>query len=187
MTDSRRLCSILEPKGIGRGGLSPDIHTGPLALTWVAGRFFRWRALCATGARLRSTMTVMFIGLFVLGLGMLIRGLITVSKTRTAWTARSVAATAKVLTCRAIPRSEPGGFETFHISVAYDDTSGQSRTADLPASQQFQPGDPIDIRFDPKHPATVYLSEQFQGRELPAALIVFGASLMLVSLASVTN
>ena len=43
-------------------------------------------------------------------------------------------------------------------------------------------GDPVDIRFDPKHPATVRLSEHFVGTDLPAALIVFGCALILISL-----
>ena len=126
-------------------------------------------------------MTVTFLVLFVVGLGMLVRGLITVSKARAAWMARSIPATANVIACRPVRRSEPGRFETFTISVQYTDADGKTHTADLPASERREAGDPIDIRFDPKRPASVYLSEQFAGTNLPAALIVFGGLLMVVS------
>ena len=53
--------------------------------------------------------------------------------------------------------------------------------------QQFQAGDPIDIRFDPQRPATVYLSEQFAGTNLPIALIAFGSGLMIVSFISLAK
>ncbi len=128
-------------------------------------------------------MTIPFVVLFLLGLGMLVRGLMTVSKARAAWTARSIAATANVVTCTPVRNPETDQFDAFTIAVRYTDTQGQLHTANLPASQAFQAGDPIDVRFDPKHPATVLLSEQFTGRSLPAALIVFGGGLMAVSFA----
>jgi hypothetical protein len=86
---------------------------------------------------------------------------------------------------RAHPENER--LETFTIKVRYTHTRGQSHTADLPASQEFQTGDPIDIRFDPKHPATVYLDDHFAGSKLPAALIAFGGLLMVVSFAYLTR
>lgn len=132
-------------------------------------------------------MTVTFFVLLIVGLGMLVRGLMTVSRSRAAWMARSVAATANVVACRPVERSDSPRFETFMISVRYVDAQGQPHTADLPASQEFQTGDPVDIRFDPKHPATVYLSEQFAGTDLPAALIVFGGLLILASFTFVTD
>jgi hypothetical protein len=127
-------------------------------------------------------MTLPFLALLILGLGMLVRGLMTVSRSRAAWMARSVAATANIVGCRPVERSDSPRFETFTISVRYIDTQGQPHTAHLPASQEFQTGEPIDIRFDPKHPATVYLGEHFAGTDLPAALVVFGGLLMLVSI-----
>ena len=72
-------------------------------------------------------MRLPFLALFILGLGMLVRGLMTVSWSRAGWMAGSVAATA------------------------------------------------------------VHLSEQFGGTELPAALIVFGGVLVLMSFALVTG
>jgi|ERR1043166_7487725 len=137
------------------------------------------RAAMATA----RAMTIQFAILFVVGLGMLVRGLVTVSKSRAVWMARSVAGTATVDTCTPVRNSEGNPFATFTISVRYTDTQGQSHTAILPASQRFRAGDPIDIRFDPKRPATVYPAEQFAGTNLPAALIFFGGSLMLVSFA----
>jgi hypothetical protein len=132
-------------------------------------------------------MTVTFLLLLILGLGMLVRGLMTVSRSRAAWMARSAAATANVVGCRPVERSDGPPFAAFTISVRYLDAQGQPRTADLPAAQEFQAGDPVDVRFDPKHPATVYLSEQFAGTDLPAALIVFGGLLILMSLFFVTD
>jgi hypothetical protein len=125
--------------------------------------------------------------LLIVGLGMLVRGLMTVSRSRAAWMARSVAATADVVACRPVERSDSPRFNTFTISVRYVDAQGQPHTADLPASQAFQTGDPVDIRFDPKHPATVYLSEHFAGTDLPAALIVFGGLLTLMSVSFMTG
>ncbi len=132
-------------------------------------------------------MTVMSVGLFVLGLAMLVYGLMTASKARAAWMARSIAGTAKVLACAPVVNPETLRLEAFTISVEYSDTGGQPHTAELPASQQFQTGDPIDIRYDPQHPATVYLSEHFQRTDLPVALIAFGGALMLVSFAYVKD
>ena len=132
-------------------------------------------------------MTVTFIGLLVLGLGMLVRGLMTVTTARAAWIARSIPATANVVACRQINRSEPGKFETFTISVQYTDAAGKTHTADLPASERHEAGDPIDIRFDPKRPASVHLIEQFEGANVPMALIVFGGLLVFVSFAYVRD
>lgn len=132
-------------------------------------------------------MTATFFVLLIVGLGMLVRGLMTVSQSRAAWMARSVAATAHVVACRPVERSDSPRFNTFTISVRYGDAQGQPHTADLPASQAFQTGDPVDIRFDPKHPATVYLSEHFAGTDLPAALIVFGGLLTLMSISFMTG
>ena len=132
-------------------------------------------------------MTVTFAVLLIVGLGMLVRGLMTVSRSRAVWMARSVAATGNVVACRPLQRSDGPRFETFTISVRYVDTQGRPRTAELPAAQALQTGDPVDIRFDPKHPATVYLSEQFAGTDLPAALIVLGGLLTLVSFALVMD
>jgi Protein of unknown function (DUF3592) len=132
-------------------------------------------------------MNVTFFVLLIVGLGMLVRGLMTVSRSRAVWMARSVAATATVVACRPVERSDGPQFATFAISVRYIDAQGQPCTADLPAAQEFAPGDPVDVRFDPKHPATVYLSEQFAGTDLPAALIVFGGLLVLVSFSFVTD
>jgi hypothetical protein len=126
-------------------------------------------------------MTVPFVGLFCLGLALLVRGLITASRRRAAWIARSTAGTANVVACRAVRNPDTERFDTFVVSVQYADANGQPRSADLPASQEFQPGDPIDIRFDPNNPAAVHLGEQFAGISLPMALIVFGGLLMLVS------
>jgi hypothetical protein len=130
-------------------------------------------------------MTLPFLVLFIGGLGMLARGLMTVSRSRAAWIARSVPATANVVTCAPIPKSESTGFATFTISVRYTDAQGQPRSATLPASQAFQPGEPIDVRYDAKRPTTVFLREHFAGSDLPIALIAFGGLLMLVSFAYV--
>jgi hypothetical protein len=131
-------------------------------------------------------MTIVFFyaALFILGLGMLVRGLMTVSQTRAVWMARSVPGTAHVLACKPVYDPDPDGFNSFRISVQYTDTRGEPHTAELPAMQQFQAGDPIDIRFDPQRPATVFLSEQFAGTNLPMALIAFGSGLMFVSFMS---
>ena len=126
------------------------------------------------------TYIVLYVALFVLGLGMLVRGLMTVSKSRAAWIARSVAATATIVTCTAIAKSEQTGMHAFTISARYTDTRGHAYTTDLPVSQQFQAGDTVDIRFDPNNPKVVYLSEAFAGWDLPMALIAFGAGLMFV-------
>jgi uncharacterized protein DUF3592 len=130
------------------------------------------------------TYIVGYVALFCLGLGMLVRGLMTVSQSRTAWMARSVAGTAQVVTCTPVDRNDSTAMSTFKMSVRYADTRGHPYTADLPASQQFQPGDMVDIRFDPKNPKTVYVSEQFAGWDLPMALIAFGGGLMFVSFIS---
>src|SRR5215471_15649640 len=119
-------------------------------------------------------MTITFFVLFVVGLGMLVRGLMTVSTSRAAWMVRSVAGTARVTGCRQLDKHEATGFHTFTILVEYTDTRGQAHTAELPATQRFQLGDPVDIRLDPQHPATVYLGEHFAGWYLPMALIAFG-------------
>ena len=132
-------------------------------------------------------MTITFFVLLVVGLGMLVRGLMTVSRSRAAWMARSVAATASVVACRAVAGSDAAPFDAFTISVRYADTHGQTHTAELPAAQQFQAGDPVDIRFDPSHPATVYPSEKFAGTNLAAALIIFGGLLIFVSFAYVKD
>ena len=132
-------------------------------------------------------MTVMFLLLLIVGLGMLVRGLMTVSRSRAVWMARSVTATANVVACRTVGSSDSARFNTFTISVRYVDAQGRPHKAELPASQAFQTGEPVDIRFDPKHPATVYLSEHFAGTDLPAALIVFGGLLMLVSFVHVMD
>jgi uncharacterized protein DUF3592 len=129
-------------------------------------------------------MSGTFAFLLVLGLTMLVRGLMTVSQSRAVWMARSVAATANVVACRRVERSGIPQFNTFTISVRYLDTQGQPHTAELPAAQAFETGDPIDIRFDPKRPATVYSSEHFAGTDLPLALIVFGGLLILISFSS---
>jgi Protein of unknown function (DUF3592) len=125
-----------------------------------------------------------YVALFILGLGMLVRGLVTVSRARTAWAVRSVSATGRVIGCRPVSNSHTDAFNTFSISVQYKDTRGRTHTVELPAMQQFQTGDPIDIRFDPQHPATAYLTEQFAGTNLPMALIAFGSGLMIVSFIS---
>ena len=132
-------------------------------------------------------MTVTFLVLFVVGLGMLVRGLITVSKARAAWMARSIAATANVIACREVRNPQIEQLENFAVTVEFTDTRGMSRTAELPASERMAPGDLIDIRFDPNHPASVYQSERFAGSNLPAALIVFGGLLMIVSFVYVTG
>ena len=132
-------------------------------------------------------MTVTFVVLLIVGLGMLGRGLMTVSRSRAVWMARSVAATGNVVACRHVEQSGTPRFEPFAISVRYLDTQGQPHTAELPAAQKFQTGDPVDIRFDPKRPATVYLSEQFAGTDLPLALIVFGGLLVLGSFIYTTD
>src|SRR5262249_14204815 len=119
-------------------------------------------------------MNIILVVLLIVGLGMLVRGLMTVSRSRAAWIARSVAAAADVVACRPLERSAESGFDTFMIRVRYLDAQGQPHAAELPAAQAFQTGDPVDIRFDPKHPATVRLSAHFVGTDLPAALIVFG-------------
>ena len=116
-----------------------------------------------------SAMAIQFVALFVLGLGMLVRGLMTVSTARAAWMARIIPATANVIACGPVSNSETGQLETFTISVEYTDADGKAHTADLPASERREAGDPIDIRFDPKRPTSVYLSEQFEGTNLPAA------------------
>jgi hypothetical protein len=128
-----------------------------------------------------------YVALFILGLGMLVHGLTIVATARAAWTLRSVAATAQVVTCTAIDKYDQRGMHTFTVSVRYTDTRGHAYTTDLPASQQFQAGDTVDIRFDPKNPKTVYLSEAFAGWNLPMALIAFGGGLMLVSFISLAH
>jgi len=125
-----------------------------------------------------------YVALFMLGLGMLVRGLMTVAKARNTWMLRSVAATAQVVASRELAKSEQTGMNAFTISVRYSDTRGHAYTTDLPASQQFKAGDTVDIRFDPNNPKTVYLSEAFAGWNLPLALIAFGAGLMFVSFIS---
>ena len=132
-------------------------------------------------------MSISFLILFVVGLAMLVRGLMTVSRSRAAWMARSVAATASVIACKAVAGTDDAPFDTFTISVRYADTQGQTHTAELPAAQQFQAGDPVDVRFDPNQPATVYPSEKFAGTNLPAALIVVGGLLMVASFAYVKD
>ena len=127
---------------------------------------------------------VLYVALFILGLGMLVHGLTTVAKARAAWTLRSVAGTAQVVTCKKVQKYEKSGMYEFTISVRYADTQGQSHTAELPASQQFQSGDTVDVRFDPNNPKVVYFSEAFAGWSLPLALIAFGAGLMFVSFMS---
>jgi hypothetical protein len=139
------------------------------------------------------TYIVLYVALFCLGLGMLVYGLITVAKARAAWMLRSVAATAQVVTCKPADKYvassvyDSTAMNAFTISVRYTDTGGHAYTADLPASQQFQAGDTVDIRFDPKNPKTVYVSEQFAGWNLPLALIAFGAGLMFVSFISLAS
>ena len=125
-----------------------------------------------------------YVALFMLGLGMLVYGLMTVAKARNAWMLRSVAATAQVVASKEIERYDQKGMYAFSISVRYTDTRGHVCTTDLPASQLFEAGDTVDIRFDPNNPKTVYLSEGFAGWNLPLALIAFGAGLMFVSFMS---
>jgi hypothetical protein len=129
-------------------------------------------------------MNVILVVLLIVGLGMLVRGLMTLSRSRAVWIAPSVAATANVVACRPVERSGEPGLETFTIRVRYLDAQGQPHAAELPAAQKLQIGDPVDIRFDRKHPATVRLSEHFVGTDLPASLIVFGGALILISLFS---
>jgi hypothetical protein len=145
------------------------------------------RRLGARGPRIN----VLLVLLLVVGLGMLVRGLMTVSRSRAVWMARSVAATANVVACRPIERTAQTlfdsdvtkpRFDAFAIRVRYLDAQGQAHAVELPAAQAFQTGDPVDIRFDPKHPATVRLSEHFVGTDLSATLIVFGGALILISL-----
>jgi len=133
------------------------------------------------------TVTSIFTALLILGLGMLVRGLVTLSTSRATWLVRSAAGTARVTGCRPVRKYEGSGFNTFTISVEYTDARGQVHRAELPASQRFQAGDPVDIRFDPQHPATVYLSEHFAGWGLPMALIALGGALLLVSIMSLAN
>ena len=128
-----------------------------------------------------------YVALFILGLGMLVHGLTAVAKARAAWTLRSVAGTAQVVTCTAVQKYEKSGMYAFSISVRYTDTRGHIYTTDLPASQQFQAGDTVDIRYDPKNPKVVYLTEAFAGWTLPLALIAFGGGLMLVSFISLAK
>jgi hypothetical protein len=129
-------------------------------------------------------MTLLFFTLFICGLGMLVRGLISIAAARAAWEARSVPGIANVTACRPVPNPETGELDpnAFAISVRYADTRGQSHTADLPAAQEFRVGDPIDVRFDPKHPATVRLKVHFAGSSVPAVLVAFGGFLMITSL-----
>jgi hypothetical protein len=93
----------------------------------------------------------------------------------------------RCVTCAAIPKYGQTGTNTYTISVRYTDTRGHTYTTDLPASQQFQGGDTVDIRFDPKNPKVVFPSEAFAGWSLPMALIAFGGGLMLVSFISLAN
>jgi hypothetical protein len=132
-------------------------------------------------------VTYIYVALFILGLGMLVRGLMAVATARGAWMLRSVAGTAQITACTEIPKYDQKGMDAFKISVRYTDTRGHAYTTDLPAAQQLQAGDTVDIRFDPKNPKAVYLSEHFAGRSLPLALIAFGGGLMLVSFISLTN
>jgi len=132
------------------------------------------------------TVTFIFIALFILGVGVLVRGLMTVSTARAAWMVRSVSGTARVTGCKSVYDSNDA-FNSFGISIQYTDTHGQAHTAELPAMQQFQTGDPVDIRFDPQDPATVYLSEHFAASNLSIALIAFGGALMLVRFISLVN
>jgi hypothetical protein len=132
-------------------------------------------------------MIGMYIALLFLGLGMLAGGLMTVAKSRAAWMIRSVSGAARVTECEPVQSSDTDPFSPYRISIAYTDTRGHAYTAKLPASQAFQAGDPVDIRFDPKQPAIVYPSEQFAGSNLPLALIAFGGALMLVSCISLAQ
>jgi len=104
-------------------------------------------------------MTVTFWVPLIVGLGLLVRGLMTVARSRAVWMARSVAATAHVVACRPVGVSDPNPLVDFIISVRYADTQGRPHTAELPAAPAFQTGDPVDIRFDPRRPATVRLAE----------------------------
>ena len=128
-----------------------------------------------------------YVALFILGLGMLVHGLTAVAQARATWTLRSVAGTAQVVTCKELEKYEQNGMYAFTISVRYTDTRGHIYSTDLPASQQFQAGDTVDIRFDPKNPKVVYLTEAFAGWNLPMALIAFGGGLMLVSFISLVK
>src|SRR5689334_4408162 len=154
MTDSRSFCSRLPATG------SPK-HAGS-ALTRRPHR----SCSAPIGAR-EPRMNVILVVLLIVGLGMLVRGLMTVSQSRAVWMARSVAATANVVACRRVERSGIPQFNTFTISVRYLDTQGQPHTAELPAAQAFETGDPIDIRFDPKRPGNRLFERAFR-RHRPA-------------------
>jgi len=132
-------------------------------------------------------MTVMSVALLCLGLWLLVRGLKTVARARAAWGARSVSATAHVVSCiRERYRSE-NDREVFTISARYVDTRGLPHMLEISGEQQFPTGHPIDIRFDPHHPATFYLPEHFAGMGLPVALVLLGGSLILASVALATR
>ena len=62
-------------------------------------------------------MNVLLVVLLIVGLGMLVRGLMTISRSRAAWIARSVAATANVVACRPLERSAESRLDTSMIRV----------------------------------------------------------------------
>jgi Protein of unknown function (DUF3592) len=128
-------------------------------------------------------MGITFWVLLILGLGMLVRGLMTVARSRTVWLARSIAATATIVACRPVELSDPNPLDPFIISVRYADAEGKPHTAELPAAQELQAGQAIDLRFDRRHPTIVRLADHFVGTDMPAALIVFGGLLILMSFA----
>jgi len=128
-------------------------------------------------------MTLAFLALFVAGAAAFVWGLVSVSKTRAAWTAQSVAGVAHVVECKRNDADDIKNVDAYVVTVRFDDTRGNSHVADLPAAERLAPGEPIAIRFDPERPSAVYRSEHFKGVDMPAALIVFGTLLMLISFA----
>jgi hypothetical protein len=129
-------------------------------------------------------MAIMFLGIFILGAAVLVRGLILVSTARGAWTARSMAGTATIVECRRL--YTPGLGERFLVTVRFSDAGGQPRTARLPGPytyRQFDIGENVSIRFDPARPESVYLSEHFAGAGKAIVLIAFGGALMAVGFA----
>jgi len=171
MTDSRSFCSRLPARAIARtvgAGL-----TGP-----PAPRVVR------RSVPLAVTIMVTSVALLCLGLWLLVRGLKTTATARAAWEARSVPGTAHVVSCiRERYRDPDNGGEVFTLSARYVDTRGVPHTMELSAGQAFPTGHPIEIRFDPHHPATVHLPEAFAESGRPLAFILLGGLLMFLSVA----
>ena len=128
-------------------------------------------------------MTLFLVVLFIAGAVMFVWGLASVSRSRAAWMARSVAGVAHVVACKRNTADDLQNIDAYVITVRFDDTRGETHTTDLPSPEPLKPGEPVAVRFDPQRPATVCRTEHFKGTDKPLALIVFGALLVIISFA----